>query len=331
MSIQVNTNREITSYLKGLAITSVLINHFINLYFTEGYRGYANGIIALFFIVSGYGIFHSLQKNKVITLSSITIYFHNRIGRIIPLFWLSLSLSYFAVHRLCQLRNYFLIPPFCHLDQVYIFITLLFQCYLVAPFLYLCLNKIGLKKYIIINSLLMLLAYLFYINTSLRENLFPFVYRRFFLGHIFLFSFGIALPSIISRYQNKFNDKRLLYISLIFFLLAINFNRNTFEITATYIAPLLIISALSFCLCLIAINPKLPLKKIFIVLGNYSYSVYLFHLFFYKSLFKLGVIKYGWYPGIFITLILLPIFIYCCMILEKSFNRFLFYKKTSCS
>lgn len=82
-------SNDITDYLKGVAILTIYINYFINGYVSREFSGYANGFVALFFILSGYGIFISLShlsdsnhKNVLYT------FFKKRILRIYPIFWI---------------------------------------------------------------------------------------------------------------------------------------------------------------------------------------------------------------------------------------------------
>lgn len=92
-------SREITVYLKGFAIASVLINHYVNAYLSDNLLGYANGIISLFFVSSGYGAAHSLKKYDKINLPAVLDYYARRALRIYPLFWVSLLLYSVGRHK----------------------------------------------------------------------------------------------------------------------------------------------------------------------------------------------------------------------------------------
>lgn len=325
--LALSINKEITSYLRGIAIAAVMTNHFLNYYVTEMLGGYANGIISLFFILSGTGIFYSLEKNNGINFSASLVFFYKRFIRIFPLYWLALLLASAAYGKFCPLNDFFLIPPLLYFNQLYKFLVLLIQCYLIAPLLYIFLKKLGLIKYLVAILSLFLVTYIIYLYiylfTSLNDHLYYIIYRRFLGGHIFLFALGLAFPPILALYKPKSKNMGFLVLLFIFFFITLYYNRNQFETLGTYVAPLYIISVVVLCLYIISINPILPIKRLFVLLGNYSYSLYLFHFLYYKSFSKLGVLKAGDLPGIIITLLLLPLFVLGCVVIEKSFNKFL--------
>ena len=54
-----NSIREASDILKGISILSVLINHYLKHYTEFGVGGFANVVVSIFFVLSGYGIFTS--------------------------------------------------------------------------------------------------------------------------------------------------------------------------------------------------------------------------------------------------------------------------------
>ena len=76
-----------TNTLKGIAITSVLINHYLNNYVQGDSSGFANLWISVFFILSGYGLFHSFSQHKIesFTKKNLKTFYINRFLRIFPL------------------------------------------------------------------------------------------------------------------------------------------------------------------------------------------------------------------------------------------------------
>ena len=81
---------ESTNTLKGIAITAVLINHYLNRNLSGDYFGFATQWLSLFFMLSGYGIYLSLEKfsieNGKLTIKNILSFYFLRIVRIFPLF-----------------------------------------------------------------------------------------------------------------------------------------------------------------------------------------------------------------------------------------------------
>lgn len=318
-------SRNITFYLKGFAIVSVLINHYINNYLSKAFIGYANGIIALFFILSGYGIFYSLSKYDKINTQAIFQYFYKRLVRIYPLYWISLLLIIFATHKLFQFKTILAIPLF-QAPDIYWFITSLIQCYLIAPFLFLFIKKFGSTKYLSLIFFLMIFDYIVYLYIGIPYSRELFVYRYLFLGHIFLFALGMSMPLIIAKHQSQLNDKLFVLFFFFFFVILVYYTRKEnmlFNNSAIHLAPLFITVIFIFCLYAIATNPPLFLKGPVIAMGTYSYSLYLFHPVFYKSLAKLGIIKHGSLQSIILTLFLFPTFLLACLISETLINKVL--------
>ncbi len=313
------SSREIIFYLRGFAIVSVVINHYLTTYISEAFNGYANGIIAFFFILSGYGIFHSLSGYDELNTGTLLKYFHRRFIRIYPLYWFSLIITVLTTKNSYGLKTILAIPLF-QAPGIYWFITSLVQCYLVAPLLFLFIRKYGYKKYIITISFVMFLVYVLYLFADLPYSRDFFVYRYLFLSHIFLFAAGMAIPSVIANHQSALNNKMLVSVSFAFFLILVYWTREAnifFTNSAIYIAPLFVIVATIFCLYLIATRPPLIFKKPVMLTGTYSYSLFLFHTIFFIVLSRVGIIKGATLQSTILTFLLFPIFLLGCVILEK--------------
>lgn len=170
LKIKFNTSntREITSYLKGFAICSVIVVHYINYYYYSLLVGYANGVISIFFMLSGYGLFHSLQKDfgsDKITWQTLARYFYKRATRIFPLYWLALLLTLLIYQSPLSLNLFLAVRPFDNNYTLYWFIQAIVQCYLIAPLMYLLLKKCGLIKYIF-GILILLFSICFFYDLS---------------------------------------------------------------------------------------------------------------------------------------------------------------------
>jgi len=127
-------NRQITSYLKGVAIMAVMVNHYSDIFISRAYGGYANSVIAVFFILSGYGIFQSFEKAPPVSLKVLGGYFFKRFFRLYPLFWLSMAILCYYLNEIYPLKL-FLLPSF-RVMIIYWFINAIIQCYSIAPVLY---------------------------------------------------------------------------------------------------------------------------------------------------------------------------------------------------
>ncbi len=315
-----SSTREIIFYLRGFAIGSVVINHYITTYISESFSGYANGIIAVFFVLSGYGIFCSLSKSDRLDTETLLKYLYRRFMRIYPLYWLSLIVITLTTRNSYGLKTILAIP-FFQAPGIYWFISSLVQCYLIAPLLFIFIRKHGYKKYIATVLTVMLLVYLLYQFAALPYNRDFFVYRYLFLSHIFLFASGMAIPPIIADHHSKLSNNILASLSFIFFLVLVYWTREAdtfFTNSAIYIAPLFVTGTVFFCLCVISTVPLLIFRKPVVLIGAYSYSLFLFHTVFFIILSRYEIIKGADLQSITLTLLLFPLFLSGCMILEKS-------------
>ena len=103
--------RQKTDYLKGVAILTVVLNHFLNEYATHSMGGYANGMMSIFFILSGYGVFFSLSRDRehYSLKHMLGAFWKRRILRIFPLFWI-----YYLLHNGFNIN----VMPFLGLDFI---------------------------------------------------------------------------------------------------------------------------------------------------------------------------------------------------------------------
>ena len=90
-------SRNVTTALKGIAILVVVSAHFASNFEEDFYirwlTEYAIAVIAIFFVLSGYGIFQSLERRFAAGGSTARIllrFAFDRAVRIYPLYWLAL-------------------------------------------------------------------------------------------------------------------------------------------------------------------------------------------------------------------------------------------------
>jgi peptidoglycan/LPS O-acetylase OafA/YrhL len=319
------SNRQKTASLKGLAILAVLVNHYLNAYVSRDYAGYANGIIALFFILSGYGLFFSLAKTPSLDRQSLTHFYGRRFLRIYPLFWLALLGAALFQQKSFSIAT-ILAFPLHQASGIYWFISSLMQCYLVAPFLHLLLRTRGLSAYlqIVLAGAAGLQILFFALGLPYAADYF--VYRDFFLGHLLLFALGLCLPAVLEKFPGRPRlHAPLLAVSLLFFCGGVWATQPHGPVTAQdalLIAPYFILAGPLLVYALLR-APLLRVAGIGVLttLGDASYALYLFHLFYYALLAKAGLLQPASAASALITLALLPALVFLCALLEKGSCR----------
>jgi len=288
-------------------------------------KGYAHCLISIFFILSGYGIFYSLEEyNKNFNLKNIFNFYKSRFLRIYPVLFLVLIISYFFFNRelnLLRISGIYL--------QEFWFVSSIIQCYLISLPLYFCLKKFGTKKFIIgISVIILLINIILFPHLKLIRSILVvkplfYVYIDIFLSNILLFSFGLTIPELLKKYSKKIPGKikstaiiislaYIIYYSFIFKIYKIIKIEN-WIFTIFFFASMVV-----FIYMIIPKKIVFPFKKLFIILGIYSYSLYLFHKLFYITLTKIGITSQGSILGIFWTILLFPALLIICIILEKT-------------
>ena len=131
------SNKDASNILKGIAILTVLINHYLNRYTTFESGGFANTVVAIFFLLSGYGIFISFKKratdtDEVFSFKSIVTFYISRFARIFPLFWIALVIEALIANSFQPTLLSFL---GFEAGRHYWFVSSILQCYLLTPFL----------------------------------------------------------------------------------------------------------------------------------------------------------------------------------------------------
>ena len=317
-------SKEVTNYLKAFAILAVCANHFINGYITKSLTGYANGFISIFFVLSGYGIYHSLKKHTNKPLSELFIVFYKkRLLRIYPLFWVWCILHSFPDGILG-----FFALDFVHPKTPW-FIPAIIQCYIFAPLLFALTNRIKLKY-----TIPAIFGLFTIINILLFSKGFSPVraigFRDLFFLHILQFYFGYILAQIEKDISSP---KYFIYGS---FMLLLFFIQETtpqaflsFSGKEYLFSLCLSLSVFVLCLSLLTSKFDLPIPKVMNFIGIHTFSIYLFHDLSFKVLSKVGIIHHNntELTGVLIWVMILPLFILVFAALETTVNEFVFGQK----
>ncbi|MCC0177421.1 acyltransferase [Waterburya agarophytonicola K14] len=319
-------SREATDYLKGLAIFFVYVGHFLNV-FAQLRTGYGNGFVSIFFLLSGYGIYKSLQRhdNPTHNIRNFVLnFFQKRLTRLYPLLWLKFILLGLPTSILAFFALDFINP------QSPWFIPAIIQCYLVAPLLFLYFRKLNIKKsvLIIVTTFILLNVALLSLGVNPVKTL---AYRGLFFQNIFLFLLGFILAKIDSF---KALPKYALLLSFLIYLFCINETSplSVLSFSGKSILFSLLFSCSTFLVCYAFLSRRinLPLSNFFQTSGKYSYSIYLFHGLSLTVLSAIGILNKSseaLLTNSIIALFWFPILLGFCSLLEIIIGEFIFGKR----
>ncbi len=315
-----------TSYLKGIAILAVLINHYIIDYTSWPLCGFANGIIAIFFILSGYGCFHSLERrtlqNKT-KLETIAGFWLDRGVRVIPLYLLALAIYNYVFGW----------------ETILWFIPYILECYLIAPFAYYAIKKYRIPAFVAIAfAVFFLLNFTYYLVQPPQAISQIMIYRGMALTHILLFCLGMILPALMQT-GHKIKTQWGAGALALLFLLSVFLTENPIEsnvhrgmvlfginvglpVLALEVF-LFVVSAMLLVLAVLSKEISLPLSNAVSQIGNCSYSLYILHQMYYLTLGHFGLLETDSVSGALIVIALFPLFFGLCKAIEDFSRRIL--------
>jgi peptidoglycan/LPS O-acetylase OafA/YrhL len=314
-------SRERTNFLKGLAISTVVLHHYVRRFEPEWFDFLGNHFVSFFFILSGLGIYFSLEK-VVDAKEGLAGFYLKRAVRIYPLYWLSFAVDF--VHETPEITGetllQFLLLDFSDPPRVW-FLFALIPCYILAPFLHKLLKKSGAVKYLAIVVTLFAL-----INWALPLMGVPdirvYTYKNIYLSQVLLFALGMLLPDMLQ----KMRPAGLWTIRLSFgALVAVYLLTSDYStITGPALSILNVVFLLaSFGFCAIYLTRQGPPRNasVVVLLGSYSYSIYLFHGMYFTALKMTGAMQIGSIPALAVMIILGLPALAAFIFLEELFNR----------
>ena len=337
-------SRRTASYVKGAAILLIVIDHYALHYFSRfatrydlAWLGY--GLASIFFVISGNGIMHSLQRRlseSRLTPRLAARFYLDRALRIYPLYFLALLVTphyntdmLMLGHLDYRSLNIYLASPFVSGPNFFWFVHCLVQCYLLAPFLFLLFKRLGIRLFLWINLALIMMSsvttFIFFAvapqaGAARLLNAFviqPNLAAGLFCGNIFLFALGMLIPSLLAEQRNRFNSRPALVLAVAgLTAITLTMRFGHFEVRSL-LSPLLLFSLMLVCLFALGTRPRLPFPRLVSTVGDYSLPVYLFHIAFFVTLGQAGIVHDGSFLSAGIALISLPAFLIYCIYVEK--------------
>lgn len=342
VSAELGQERYVANYLKGLVILAVIFAHYSQYYLTVHYQiwfvGLAQSLLVLFFILSGYGIYLSLEKrlgDRKRSAPALAGFFLSRALRIYPFYWLALlATPYFDPNYYAVLHEFslstvaiYLAVPFVKATGEFWFVTTIVQCYLVAPILYFLLKRISLHKYILFNFVaigLLLAASVAKLQTDFyTEELRAYLFKGFLFSHVLAFSLGMTLPLLMVTYRREIMKVSISWVTLPVFAIFVILTSEAdllFTNSMVFLLPILLLSALCVVLFSLVNRPRLPFTRYLVIPGEYSYPAYLFHLPFFGVLAYFGVIKNEDWKSPLLLIALLPLFLAVCIVAQNALD-----------
>jgi peptidoglycan/LPS O-acetylase OafA/YrhL len=281
--VPMDSTNEAANYIKGFCITLITWHHLIYDNFPGHFSYLGNEFVAFYFIVSGYGIFYSLEeKLHGRRLHGILRFYGKRFIRLYPMYWIWFAFGYYPKSGRSAVLDFFLLsldhPPVWFLNAIV-------YCYLLSPVLFLVARRLKLWSLAVFTVALLL------INVAGHDWQLPFrlayVYRDIYFFYLFFFASGMVFPWLLAR---NFPTGRLgLYVApllLVFIFCAVQVTHHplvslfppevsVWNFKLNYYCVPFYLSAMSLTFVILKGLPRLPLQKALIIVGQYSLPIYL--------------------------------------------------------
>ena len=317
-----------TNSLKGFAICAVLINHYLNLNIKGHYLWFASLFVSLFFIVSGYGIYCSLDRSGIankLRFKNLLHFYFNRLIRIYPLFIIAYLIQCLILGT--PILSWALWG--IHAPGHFWFIPAIIQCSLLAPLLFILIKRyrfLSLNIIVIIFIVGNLLLNYGILPSEIAKDL-RFIHlhwRDVYFLYLLLFALSMFLPQCLNSWEEiPSYEKKYYFILLLAIVLTImivfKYQDNTYYLYSLFrktICPLVILCVAA--VYLLSNRLRFPLLA---WIGKTSYPIYLFHIVIYKSIDRVsGLGKNSLMEGL-IVIVTIPLFFYLCTFIDKWNNK----------
>lgn len=282
--------------------------------------------VPIFFLISGYLITMSYEKNK-----NIYEYAKNRLLRIIPGLYVSFFIGFIIIWYFNQFKDVYIIDIllwcFAQLTIVQFYnpdfirdfgvgvlngslwtITVEMSFYIILPFLYAFLQKNFYKRFIF----LLIASFLFYYyisNVSTNTFIYEKLIKVSILPYLFYFLFGLFSYKYIHVFQKYLMDKVLIYLLVYISVIFFSIDSFIFLIFKQFILSLFVFS---FVFSYRTLSYKIMKHN------DFTYGIYIYHMLIINIFVQLGYIgEINNIVLIFIFSIICGVFSY--FIVEKPF------------
>ena len=318
-----------TDTLRGIAILSVVINHYLNRNISGDFLGFATVWLRLFFIVSGFGIYRSLEKlliiNTHIELKNIAKFYYLRIVRIFPLFWI----SYIVQQLLLNQEIYLFSLLGIHGSGHFWFIPAILQCYIISPLIFLLIyyNRIA----ALFLFLIVYVSFNIFINLQITPvaflqllNYLHLNWNNTYFLYILIFSLSMLLPNCIENWGDICQLEKNIYLCLLllltlFFMISVKWRDELtlfYDLFVITLIPVILMATSSIYLLFNGLYFNLLSW-----LGRRSYPIFLFHIAYFLLINIIFQYRRDSVEELIIALILFPLFLIVCTVIEHLDNR----------
>lgn len=344
-------NRNI-DIVRALALLIVLVYHFwvlsgsvasTNILLIDEFIKLGGEIgVTIFFLLSGYGIYWSIDNSKLNNNFSYKSYIIKRLKRILPEYYVCLFLVLILTDNVGYLTKDQILNVLSHclfihnlfpsyagsINGVLWTMGVIFQFYLLAPFIYKAIkNKpyISLTIAIIFTCLCKFILYRYVLFNNNLGNYAFFAGRQIIISVIDNFVVGMVIANIIKDKKLNLNINKFLkillfaislVINIIVYKIGLNYGIHSNNLSGYIWHSLLAISLGLTILIYSSIKIRLDfiVTKIFLWIAHYEYGIYLWHLvitinIINKAPFAMNLISKGYFSILFIILLLVNILV----------------------
>ena len=322
-----HTNKDLTSYMKGFAILSVISGHFSQRFMPEQIMSFGSHFIAIFFILSGYGLYFSLIKQE--KEKKLCAFYLKRFSRIYPLYWIAFVIDFIFDSNIKTSDSLFIdffLLHFTDPPRVW-FLHALIPCYVLAPAIFELIKKTKNKFIVYMSIFFLILNGLFFFIGIPKIKCW--MYHGTYLNHIFLFCTGMYLPILHNNFKVFFTTKTVI---LSFLLMIFSFTQTSylvFDFLKYTPLPTLLFSFSTILFTYIFMFSEIhpPFFKKIKKIGSYTYSLFIFEGMYATFLSKVHILEGKNYTNALWFLLFFPLFLLLCGSLEEIINHKLNFPK----